>query len=216
MAQRRPISSPSSQRTQGPSSSRTQETEKGKTKSARRRERRFKLKLKFVEAGEYISKKKRERLNAEDRHHDNMTSVPRPAIMMEPLCEDSEANDKRPITVIIPTREVAQDQPCPLSGCFSIASSTRQHVLQDHAPGIFREDLEPTYQVCRERYAALDILAKKLKGTTIEGLLSFLNELHLFSGISPPLSSFKKRRFRCPIFARLVSGQCQTDLLWPH
>ena len=51
--------------------------------------------------------------------------------------------------------------------------------------GIFREDLQPTYQVCRERYAALDILAKKLKGTTIEGLLSFLNELHLFSADQP-------------------------------
>ena len=44
---------------------------------------------------------------------------------------------------------------------------------------IFREDLEPTYQVCRERYAALDILAKKLKGTTIEGLFAFFNSLHL-------------------------------------
>ena len=40
---------------------------------------------------------------------------------------------------------------------------------------IFREDLEPTYQVCCE----LDILAKKLKGTTIEGLFAFFNSLHL-------------------------------------
>ena len=87
-----------------------------------------------MESGEYIFKKKRERLNAEDSHHDDIPTVPRPATMMEPLLEDSEGNDKRPITVTIPTSEVAQDQPCPLSGCLRRVSSIRQHVLQDHAP----------------------------------------------------------------------------------
>ena len=182
MAQRRPSQGERREPISRPPS---QITEKRKSKAARRRERRLKLKQKFMESGEYISKKRRERLNAEDSHHDDMPIVPRPATIMEPLSEDSEGNDKRPITVTIPTSEVAQDQPCPLSGCLRRVSSIRQHVLQDHAPGIFREDLEPTYQVCRERYAALDILAKKLKGTTIEGLLSFLNELHLFSADQP-------------------------------
>ena len=49
---------------------------------------------------------------------------------------------------------------------------------------------ELTYQVCRERYGALDILAKKLKGTTIEGLLLFFNELHLFSADQPTSTIF--------------------------
>ena len=73
----------------------------------------------------------------------------------------------------------------PLTGCSRRVTSIREHVLHDDAPGIFREDFEPTQQVCRGRYAALDILAKKLRGTIIEGLLAFLNDLHLSTADQP-------------------------------
>ena len=91
-----------------------------------------------------------------------------------------ETSDDQPVTVVVLTGEKWKVRPFPLSGCSRRVAYTCLHVLEDHAPGIFRKDLEPTYQVCRERYAALYIFAKKLKGTTIEGLFAFHNSSHLF------------------------------------
>ena len=107
-----------------------------------------------------------------------------------PICgggSDKHMNLLESLMGTIPTDE-GHEEPCPLSGCHEWTTSLKSHILNDHAPGIFREDIQPTNQVCRERYAALDILAKKLRGTgtTIEGLQTFLNDLHLFSADQPP------------------------------
>ena len=70
---------------------------------------------------------------------------------------------------------------CPMAGCDETTLRLKWHVLHDHAPGIFNEDITPSDKVSNRRYAALSFLAKALNGPTarVEDLVALLNNVEL-------------------------------------
>ena len=78
---------------------------RGTTKSAKRRQRRIKLRQKYQRTGEYVPKKRREK-STQTKLVD--LTVNKPVVRIEPQCEDN-----RPVTVVVPTCGEWKEQPCP-------------------------------------------------------------------------------------------------------
>ena len=72
---------------------------------------------------------------------------------------------------------------CPMTGCSDSTLRLKWHILHQHAPEIFNEDLEPNTELTNRRYTALSILAKTLNGPTaqVEDLVTMLNQFQLIS-----------------------------------
>ena len=68
-----------------------------------------------------------------------------------------------------------------MAGCTETTLRLKWHVLHQHAPEIFNEDLTPDTGLSNRRYAALSILAKVLIGPSarVEDLAATLNRFKL-------------------------------------
>ena len=68
-----------------------------------------------------------------------------------------------------------------MAGCEETTLRLKWHVLHNHAPGIFDEDITHSEWVSNRRYAALSILEKSLNGpiALVEDLVELLNNFQL-------------------------------------
>ena len=75
-----------------------------------------------------------------------------------------------------------------MAGCEETTHRLQWHVLHDHAPGIFNEDIIPSDEVSNQRYAALSVLAKALNGPNarVKDLVALLNKFELIGAVGNP------------------------------
>ena len=94
-------------------------------------------------------------------------------------------NQKPALTVEMEGRGKRKVYTCPLAGCTETTLRLKWHVLHQHAPEIFNEDLEPDTGLSNRRYAALSILAKALNGPSaqVEDLAATLNRFKLIGDL---------------------------------
>ena len=92
-----------------------------------------------------------------------------------PVLESSQGRGR------VRKRGQRKEYSCPMSGCEETTLRLKWHVLHNHAPGIFNEDITPSEGVSNRIYAALSILAKSLNGpiARVEDLVELLNNFQL-------------------------------------
>ena len=131
---------------------------------------------------------------------------------LEPLPKerrvDEEARDRTPLTITVASEDISgapvnehrgdlpragrsrkrgkrKIYPCPMVGCEETTLRLKWHVLHQHVPEIFNEDLMPSTELSSRRYAALSILAKTLHGPSaqVDGLVATLNKFDLIGNL---------------------------------
>ena len=139
----------------------------------------------------------RKRRRSSDHRSGHRISPSTPETPKQCRCIEDESTQ---LTITVTSRDVSgaplhDDHPkrrkkgsrklytCPMTGCSDSTLRLKWHILHQHAPEIFNEDLEPNTELTNRRYTALSILAKTLNGPTaqVEDLVTMLNQFQLIS-----------------------------------